>query len=118
MSPKKILVVSSAFYPENSPRSFRTTELVKELCRQGHDVTLYTNKKNAFHVPLETEFGMKIRDLGLRKLRPINVASGSKPFVLLKRVWNRALLQLILYPDIELMFMVKKALKKEAGKKE
>ena len=33
--------------------------------------------------------------------------------VLGKRVVNRALLQLVLYPDIELMFKVKKALKKE-----
>ena len=113
MQPKKILIVSSAFYPENSPRSFRATELVKELCRQNHDVTLYTNKKDIFHVPLEIEFGVKIRDLGSRKLVPINVASGSKPLVLCKRVINRILLQTVLYPDIELMFMVKKALKKE-----
>ena len=32
------LLVSVSFYPENSPRSFRATELAKELCRQGHKV--------------------------------------------------------------------------------
>ncbi len=36
----KILIVSVSFYPEVSPRSFRTTELVKEFCRQGHEVVL------------------------------------------------------------------------------
>jgi len=36
----KILIVSNAFYPEISPRSFRTTELAKELSRQGHKDTL------------------------------------------------------------------------------
>ena len=113
MDSKKILVVSSAFYPENSPRSFRATELVKELARQGHQVTLYTLKKDEFHLPIEKEFGIKIKDLGARKLPIINVAEGSKIAVLFKRVVNRSLLQLISYPDIELMFMVKKALKKK-----
>ena len=45
MDTKKILVVSSAFYPENSPRSFRTTELVKELARQGKLETLVSDAK-------------------------------------------------------------------------
>jgi hypothetical protein len=113
MDTKKILVVSSAFYPENSPRSFRTTELVKELARKGHQVTLYTLKNQELHAPIEKEFGIEIKDLGSRKLPIINVGRGSKPFVLVKRIINRALLQLISYPDIELMLMVKKALKKE-----
>lgn len=112
---KKILVVSSAFYPEISPRSFRTTELVKELCRQGHDVTLLTIKKDDFHLPLEKEFGLKIKDLGQRNLPPINLTTGAKPVVLLKRVMNRGLLQLLEYPDIEMMFKVKQALVKETG---
>lgn len=110
---KKILVVSSAFYPENSPRSFRTTELVKELARQGHQVTLYTVKKDEHHLPIEKEYGIEIRDLGSRKLPLINVAGGSRLFVLFKRVLNRALLQLAEYPAIEFMFMVKSALSKE-----
>ena len=108
MSSKKILIVSSAFYPENSPRSFRTTELVKELCRQGHQVTLYTIKQDEYHLPLEKEYGVRIKDLGSRKLPNINIAKGNKLMVLAKRVVNRALLQLVLYPDIELMFKVKK----------
>lgn len=114
MQQKKILIVSSAFYPENSPRSFRTTELVKELCRQGHCVTLYTVKKEEFHLSIEQEFGVKIKDLGKRKFPIINVSTGSRLAVLFKRVLNRGLLQLVAYPDIELMFKVKRVLKKEA----
>ncbi len=113
MQSKKILVVSSAFYPENSPRSFRTTELVKELARQGHKVTLYTLKNDKLHVPIEKEFGIQIKDLGTRKFPIIDVVKGPKLFSLFKRIVNRILLQLILYPDFEIMFMVKKALKKE-----
>jgi len=112
---KKILIVSSAFYPENSPRSFRATELVKEMCRQGHQVTLLTYKKDAFHVPLEKEFAVLIKDLGKQRLTPIEIAKGRGPVLLFKRILNRALLQLIEYPAIELMFKVKTALKKESG---
>lgn len=113
MTSSKILVVSSAFFPENSPRSFRTTELVKELARQGHQVTLYTLKNDEFHVPIEKEFGIEIKNLGKRRLPIIDVAKGPKFFSLIKRIVNRILLQLVLYPDFELMFMVRKALKKE-----
>jgi glycosyltransferase involved in cell wall biosynthesis len=113
MGAKKIVIVSSTFYPENSPRSHRTTELVKELARQGHQVTLYTLKIDEFHVPIEREFGIEIKDIGKRRFTSINTAEGSKIHVLFKRVINRFLLQLFLYPDIELMFMVKKALSKE-----
>ena len=34
----KILIVSGFFYPQNTPRAFRTTELAKEFARLGHDV--------------------------------------------------------------------------------
>jgi hypothetical protein len=113
MDKKKVLVVSTSFYPENSPRSFRTTELVKELCRQGNDVTLYTIKNNELHPAIEEEFGVRIKDLGQRKLRVLDIQTGPKFWTLIKRIVNRGLLQLFEYPDIELMFKVKKALQKE-----
>lgn len=37
---KKILVVSATFWPEESPRSYRTTELVLELKRRGFEIDL------------------------------------------------------------------------------
>jgi len=37
---KNILIVTYYFYPEISPRAFRTTELVKELARRGHNIDL------------------------------------------------------------------------------
>ena len=45
MKKYKILLVSSAFHPELSPRSFRATELAKEFCREGHDVTVITKNR-------------------------------------------------------------------------
>lgn len=37
----KIVLISSHCYPKNSPRSFRTTELAKELAKRGHEVIVY-----------------------------------------------------------------------------
>lgn len=118
MSKKKIIIVSRPFYPVNSPRSFRTTELVKEFARQGHDVTLFTIKDDSHHIPFEEEHGIKIKDLG-RPAPPLvdmsSLSKGSRFGVLLKRVVRRSLHQLFLYPDIQLMYLVKKALKEERG---
>jgi hypothetical protein len=111
----KIVVVSSAFYPENSPRSFRTTELVKGLCRRGHDVTLYTIRDERHHAPIEKEFGVRIVDLGRRRFGRINLQKGSGPVLLFKRLLNRALLQFFEYPDIELMFKIRKKLRQDSG---
>ena len=36
----KILLVSGYFYPTNTPRAFRTTELAIELAKRGNDVTV------------------------------------------------------------------------------
>jgi len=115
MDKKKILVVSKSFYPENSPRSFRTTELVKEFCRQGHDVTLYTLKDDRYHLPIQKEFGVTIKDLGKLRFKNFTLTNNNRITFFIKRVMIRLTLMFLEYPDIELMFKVKKALKKESG---
>jgi hypothetical protein len=114
MYKKKILIVSRSFYPMNSPRSFRTTELVKEFARQGHDVTFYTIKDEEHHVPFEQEHGVKIRDLG-KPFFPTFDTNGGRLKNLAGRALNRLLNLLFEYPAIGLTRMVKKALKKEGG---
>ncbi|SHE34091.1 Glycosyltransferase Family 4 [Fodinibius roseus] len=112
---KNILIVSRSFYPMNSPRSFRTTELVKEFARQGHKVTLLTIKNDEFHIPFEEEYGVVIKDLGPLRLPRIELSNSSGLVSLFKRAVRRGLLQLFEYPDIELVYRVQKALKKESG---
>ena len=110
---KKILIVSRSFYPENSPRSFRTTELVKEFARKGNNVTVLTPKIDEIHIPFEKKHKITIKNLGKLKFKDIDFRSGGKITILLKRVFRRALNLLFDYPDIELLFLVKKALLKE-----
>ncbi len=112
---KKILIVSKTFYPINTPRSFRATELVKEFARQGHEVTLYTIKDDAIHVPFEKQFGVTIKSLGQLRLHALDNSAGGKIISLIKRMINRGLNLLFEYPDIELMFKVRKVLVKESG---
>lgn len=108
----KILIISRAFYPMNSPRSFRTTELVKEFCRRGHDVTLYTIKDNDIHTEFEKEYGIRIKDLGPLVLKKINLSSYD-PLYFIKKGLRRFGKLLLEYPDIELSFKLKKKLKHE-----
>lgn len=99
----------------NSPRAFRTTELVKEFARQGHNVTLLTVKDNEHHVPFEKEHGVTIKNLGTPFFKPVDLSKGGKVGRLFRRILRRGLVQAFEYPDIQLMFMVKRALKKERG---
>lgn len=111
MEKKKILVVSSAFYPEISPRSFRATELVKELCRQGHHVTVLTAKKPE-HENLIKEFGFNLVDFGQIKLFP----TGKKGIYGRILLYTSRILQILTeFPEIQFMFKIRKAIKKLSG---
>lgn len=115
MISKKILVVSSGFYPQISPRSFRTTELVKELSRQGHRVTVYTYRDDMLHNKFEEEYDIKINDLGKLKYPVLNIDKKNRFLSIVSRVVKRGMLQLFEYPDIELLFLINSSLKKEKG---
>lgn len=115
MEPKKILIVSRSFYPMNSPRAFRTTELVKEFSRQGHDVTLLTVKNNEDHIPFEEKYGVTIKNMGPLRYPKIGWAGRNRISYLSGRALEMGVKHLLEYPDIELMFRVKKALRQESG---
>jgi hypothetical protein len=111
---KEILLVSSSFYPEISPRSFRATELAKEYCRKGHLVTVITKYRAHDY----TEFLHKY---------PLTLKMWSKPsfpripefkqryITFFSKAITRFLLLFFEYPAIEEMFNVKSMLKKETG---
>jgi hypothetical protein len=89
--------------------------LVKEFARQGHDVTLLTVKDDEYHIHFEEEYGVTIKDLGQPKMPKIILNGRNNISHLIKRVFRRGLYQLFEYPDIELMYQVKKALRHETG---
>ena len=113
MSSKKILIVTNGFYPEISPRSFRATELTKELVRQGHDVTVCTHFRDGLEAFAE-KHNFKLIDLGhLTWPRPVVKGSGVE--LLFRRVVARFSALLFEYPTIQLIPLIKKALKNAKG---
>jgi len=111
---KKILIICKAFYPEISPRSFRATELAKEFARQGHSVTVLMPRQGRNYSEFENTYNVTIKDLG--RLRFKNIAlKGQGATLLFRRAVRRVLNLIFEYPDIELMFKVTSALKKENG---
>ena len=111
MGSKKILIVTNGFYPEISPRSFRATELAKEFVRQGHEVTVCTHLRTGLEAfALQHYFG--VIDLG--KLSwPQPIVKGSGMEFLFRRIISRFSSLLFEYPMIQLIPLIKKALKNE-----
>lgn len=110
---KKILIVANGFYPENSPRSFRATELAKELVRQGHAVKVITHSRPGTAIYCQ-ENGIEFKDLG-QLTWPVPTIKGSGIVRLFWRVIVRFSGLLFEYPMIQLIPLVKKALKNESG---
>jgi hypothetical protein len=114
MKKKKILIVTKSFFPLQSPRSFRATELVKEFARQGHDVhvlTPYTKEADL----LSEKFMFTLHDLGNNKLKPLKINRSLKLLSIFERGVNRIMNLLFEYPDIAYVFFVKKKIKKFSG---
>jgi hypothetical protein len=89
---KKILIVSNFFYPEITPRAFRTTELVKEFCRQGDKVTLVLPNKEIYHAhPLNFDNLTIIYSSSKPKKQNNLVHSGSKSNLKKPNLKNRIL---------------------------
>jgi hypothetical protein len=107
---RKILLVTAAFYPENSPRSFRATELALELAKQGNFVKILTQEPSSDTIQFAKKNNLSLGSFGSRKF---------DNFLLGKSFWRRAVRKvlglLFEFPDIEFFFLVRKALKFETG---
>ncbi len=110
----KILLVSSAFYPEISPRSYRATELAKELVRQGHSVVVITRYRDHDYSDFLKEYDIKLKLWGKARF-PTVPSFRRKPFSILSRGLTRVMMLLFEYPAIEEMFRVRKILRGESG---
>ncbi len=74
---------------------------------------MLTPKNQEVHPAFEKEHGLTIKNLGKIRLKKSQTNKGGRFQKLIKRVVARMLLMLFEYPDVELAFLVKKALKKE-----
>lgn len=108
----KILLVSNAFYPEISPRSFRATELAKEFSRHGHEVKVISKYRPDNYEDFLKTHQMEIKMWGKYMLPDIPQIR-QKPFNYLSRFFYRILSWLFMYPVIQDMIKVRRALRSE-----
>jgi hypothetical protein len=113
MDKKKILIVSASFYPQNSPRSFRTTELAKEFACQGHEVVVYIPFRGFDYSDYANEFHLQMKNLGVLSFKDTKL-KGNRIEMLIRRGIKRVTELIFEYPDIELMFKVSNCLKHES----
>ena len=114
MAIKKILLVTNAFIPEISPRSYRATELTKELCRQGHEVTVISKYRNCDYSDFLTKWPINLKLWGRSRFPQIPQPK-NRIMSFISRAISRSLLILFEYPGIEDMFRVRKHLRNENG---
>lgn len=114
MNKKKILIIANSFYPEQTPRSFRATELAKEFCRQGHEVTVMAPHKENIQ-ELLNQYPIQYINLGKLLWKIPNVEGLGKIGGLYNKIMNRFLPLLFEYPRMELFFKVKRKLISEKG---
>ena len=111
---KKILLVSSAFYPEISPRSFRATELAKEFLRRGFDVTVISKYRDHDYSVFLMEYPISFK-MWKEPFLPKVPVFQKEPFSSFTRAVSRILSILFEYPAIEEVIRVKNILKNENG---
>ncbi|WP_206670814.1 glycosyltransferase [Cyclobacterium xiamenense] len=109
---KDILIVTHGFYPEQSPRSFRATELAKEFCRQGHRVTVMAPYRQGT-ATLAANCGFEYKSLGNLTWKIFNFSALGLPGRLYNKAVNRLFPLLLEYPMMELFSKVRKALNAE-----
>ncbi|WP_415988076.1 glycosyltransferase [Butyricimonas virosa] len=100
-----ILIISASFYPSNSPRAFRTTELVKRFCRLGHNVTLYLPQDKGNLAEFMEEYSIQVKYYNYQE--PV-FATGR-----ISRICCKLLNIFFEYPDIRIIKKLKNALQNE-----
>lgn len=111
---KKILLVSNAFLPEISPRSFRATELAREFLKQGHSVTVWTTYRDYNYKDFLEENPVLLKMWRKPILPEVPQLKGTI-LRTLSRAIKRGLSLFFEYPAIEEMFIVRRILKDEDG---
>lgn len=105
-----ILIVSSTFYPKNSPRSFRTTELAKEFSRCGHKVTVIIPQNNYEYSRFLESYPMLFKYYHCPEERRVFTRIS-----IIDRIIFRLMNQFFDYPDIGLRKYLRKSIKDEKG---
>lgn len=108
----KIVLITQVIYPSLLPRAHRTTELAKELARQGHEVVVYAILGKYDYSCFCRDTGVVVKNLGASSWGLIDSDEKANRNVFV-RAFNRLVGRYLWLPDRELIPMVKKAINSE-----
>jgi glycosyltransferase involved in cell wall biosynthesis len=106
----KIVIVAFSILPDPGPRAQRTTELVKEFARLGHEVEVYTLTGSYDFSEFENESKVKVISLGKTYLVNFDYDS-TKKIPLITRALTKVFKNVLEVPYIELVRNVYHTLK-------
>lgn len=109
---KRIVILSQVMYPNLRPRAQRTTELAKELARQGYEVIVYALLGDYDYTDFIKDTGVCVKNLGNTNWGLNNSDEVIKQTAI-HHVLNRTVGKYFWLPDRVLIPMVKKAIMKE-----
>jgi hypothetical protein len=112
---RNVLIITHGFYPEQSPRAFRATELAKELASNGHKVTVIAPYRVGV-LEFAKEIGIEFRSIGELTWKIFNFKSFGLLGKIYNKVVNRLLPLLFEYPSMEIYFKIRKAIKEDTSK--
>ena len=109
----KILVISQHLFPIQTPRAHRTTELVKELSRQGHDVTVYAVLGQQDYSTFESTYNIQVKNIPIHfQKHPYN-SDGDGKRTIIDKILGRLLGKILEFPNIEFTLRVPEIIQKE-----
>lgn len=112
MKPLNIVIVTEVIYPRIAPRSFRATELAKDLSKKGHRVTLIASLGKYNYTDFEEKYQIEVKNLGVSRFSTKN-SDGKIHLPLWKKGVIFFLHKLLDFPDICLCSKVKRAILNE-----
>lgn len=111
---KRIVIISQVMFPSLLPRAQRTTELAKELSRQGYEVIIYALLGSYNYKEFIEETGVQVKNLGYSDWGLIN-SDEEIHRTFFHRIVNRTIGKYLWLPDRTIIPMVKQAIKEEGN---
>ena len=108
----KIVLISKSYFPVQSARALRTTELAQQFARMGHDVTVYAVVGQSGYEEYTKNTGVKVNLINTRWV-PSSHHRQSKIRYFFVRGFSYLFGRLVEFPNIELVFRVKEILSTE-----
>lgn len=109
----KILIISQHIFPIQTPRANRATELVKELARQGHDVTVYAVLGKYDYSQFEQKYKVQVKKIPIRFQCHPYTSDGTDTRVFIDKVLGKLFGKLLEFPNIEFKYRIVKIIKQE-----